>query len=98
MQTKNFTNIIDALSLFELPPEEQDLIMDDLNELVFKGSLIRMMELMKATVRDEFTTLIESEASEEEIDAFITKNVPNADKAISATLAEITDDILAVTN
>jgi len=40
---------------------------------------------------------MESDASEEEVEAFLTERVPDADLAVTETVAELTNDILAAT-
>ncbi|MBA3789135.1 hypothetical protein H0X32_01925 [Patescibacteria group bacterium] len=92
-----YTKILDALNLSELEPEEQEEILLDLNDLVFKGTLIRLIERMPARIREEFDSLLATDPSEDVMEAFIQKNVPDADSAVTETLAELTDDILAVT-
>ncbi len=96
--TTKFDNIVDALNLTELSPEEQEEILLDLNDLIFKGSVVRLIERMDDKTREKFGKLIEQDASGEEIDTFIKKNVPDADEAVKDTIQELTDDILAVTS
>jgi succinate dehydrogenase flavin-adding protein (antitoxin of CptAB toxin-antitoxin module) len=96
--SKQFTTILEALNLAELEPAEQEEILLDLNELVFKGTLVRLIERMSQKAREEFDQLLNSNASEDEIQAFITKHVPDPDSAVTETLAELTNDILVVTS
>lgn len=91
-----FSQISDALGLEELSPEEQEEILLDLNALVFKGSLVRLIERMDASARDDFAVLMDRNADEEEVDTFLKERVPNADQAVLDTVEELTNDILAV--
>ena len=91
-------SIIEALGMNDLPPEEQESALLQLNELVFRGSITRMLESMDQSTREAFGKLVESDASEEDLQAFITQHVPNADQAVADTVAALTSDILSVTN
>jgi hypothetical protein len=97
--TTKFQRLIEALELDELAPgEEQDELLTDLNSAIFKSSLVRMIESMDEKTREEFATLMENEASEEELEKFLAEKVPGAEKAIEEAVASIADDILAVSD
>lgn len=89
--------IIDALELDMLEPEEQEEIMSDIGALIFQGSMIRLMQVMDPATKDAFGALVDSDATEEQVSAFIAQNVPNADQLIAETIQDMTDDIVAVT-
>lgn len=91
------TELLAALELESLAPAEQEALLLELNEIVFRGSMIRLMERMDEASRDEFAKLMESDADEETVEAFLKERVPDADSAVAETVAELTDDILAVT-
>lgn len=97
MNTTNLSPILDALQLTELPAEEQEALLLELNELVFKGTMVRLIERMDEPSRDEFTKLMESDADEASVEAFLRERVTNADQVVAETVAELADDILAVT-
>jgi len=90
-------SLIDALGMQELLPEEQEEMLLDLNALVWEGALVRMLEQMDAATKDEFEKLLDSEADEEEVETFLAQHVPGAEQAVTDTMKELTDDILAVT-
>lgn len=89
--------ILEALDIASLPPEEQEEILLDLNSLIFRGTLLRLIERMDDATRDEFTKLMETDADEDQIEAFLTERVPDADSAVRDTVKELTDDIVAAT-
>ncbi len=89
--------LFDALGLDALLPEEQEAMLLDLNELIMKGSLVRLIEMMDEKTREDFDTLMNGEPSEEDVQAFLNERVPGADTAVADTVKELTDDILAVT-
>ena len=91
------SSLLEALDIADLPLEEQEAVLLEINELVFKGSMLRMIEQMDEATSEAFTALMDSDADEEAVEAFLTKNVPGADQAVLDTITELTDDILAVT-
>ena len=97
MTTSSTQTLLDGLKIDELLPEEQEELLLDLNELVFKGTMVRMLEIMDEVTKDEFEKLMDSDADEETIQAFLDKNVPEADKMVGEVVEELRSDILAVT-
>jgi hypothetical protein len=89
-------SIIEALDLAALPAKDQEDILLTLNDLVFKGSLVRVVEGMDDATRDAFSSLFDSGASEEEINAFLDAHAPHSEKAVQETIDELASDILAV--
>lgn len=94
--TTQFQKLVDALDLDALPLEEQNELLSDLNSVIFKKSLLSMIESMDEATREEFASLMENEASEEDIETFLTNKVPGADRAVQEAVETLTDDILAV--
>ncbi len=97
MTDANTSKLIEALALDQLSPEEQEALLLEINEIVFKGSMTRLIESMDESTREEFAKLMESDADDEQLEAFISARVPNADKAVAETVQELSDDILAIT-
>lgn len=91
-----YHQIRDALGLDELTPEEQEEILLDIEDMLKKGTLIRIAERMDDPTKEAFLALTEKDASEEEMDAFLKANVPDAPVALEETLEELTNDILAL--
>ena len=97
MNDTNLSRVLDALQISELPLEEQEALLLDLNALVFRSSIARIMERMDEQTRDEFAKLLDSGADEDAVEAFLRSRVADADSAVAETVREISDDILAVT-
>lgn len=93
----DLTKIMDALNMEGFSVEEQEELLLDLNELVFKGTMVRLIERMDDETRIAFNELMDSDASEEEVEAFLHAHVPDADAAVQETIQDISSDILAVT-
>lgn len=97
--TKNVpTDLIDALGIRDLEPAEQEELLLDLGDLVFRGSMLRIIELMDEATQKDFESLLEHDASEDQIAAFLKERVPGADQSVQETLDELRSDILAVTS
>lgn len=94
--TNRFDKLVEALDLSALPLEEQNELLLDLNSVIFKSSLLTMIESMSEETREEFAALMEQEASEEELEAFLMEKVPGAEKAVQQAVESLADDILAV--
>ena len=93
----SYTNLVEALDVASLPPQDQEALFLELHTLIFRGTMMRLIERMDDATRNEFTRLMESDASESVLEAFLKERVPGADEALAETVAELTDDILAVT-
>ncbi len=89
--------LLEALDMESLSPEDQEALLLDLNDLIYRGSMVRLVERMSEDARVAFEALVESDASEEQVEAFLQEHVPNADQAILEAVQEISDDILAAT-
>ena len=90
-------NMLDALNFTALDENEQQELLLEISELVSKGTFIRLLERMDERTRDEFTALMERDASDEEVQAFIDARVPDAQSAVTETVQELTNDILSLT-
>jgi hypothetical protein len=88
--------LIDALGLDELSPEQQEELLLELNEVIFRGSLVRLIERMDESAKADFAELMQKDPSEAEVSAFLAERVPDADQAVAETVADLTDDILSV--
>lgn len=98
MNTPNVTNdILEALDLKQLPTEEQEELLLDLGDLVFRGSMLRLIERMDDVTRADFNVLLDRDPAEDEVMDFLQKRVPDVDAAVEETLADLRSDILSVT-
>jgi len=96
MTTKpDTTDILKALDIAQLPPEAQEEILLDLGDLVFHGSILRLIERMDEKTKEDFDALLERNSSEEDVMAFLQERVPDADSAVQETIEDLRSDILA---
>ena len=95
--TYALTQVADALNLSALPKGKQEMVLLDIHALIFKNALVRLLERMNERNREELLALIEEDASEGEIEAFIETRVPGAQSAVAEAIMEVTGDILSVT-
>jgi hypothetical protein len=89
--------LTDALDLSELPIEEQEEILIDIQDLVLQGTILGALERMDDQARDDFSQLMDEDPSEEDIESFLYSRVPTIDEIVKQTIADFAGDILAVT-
>jgi hypothetical protein len=88
--------LLEALDLGALAPDDQEDIMLTVSDLVFRGSLVRLMERMDEAERDRFAALVAAGVPEGELLDFL-KTVPGAEDVVRETVDELKGDILHVT-
>lgn len=88
--------LVEALNLAALSAEEQEVVIEDLNDLILRGTLSRLVDHMDDKTQQEFKELLATNPDAEALDAFLLARVPDAKTAAKETIDEITDDILAV--
>jgi Protein of unknown function (DUF5663) len=93
----NMEDILEALGIQDLSEDEQQTMLLDLQSLLFKGSVVRMLEQMEEQQKDAFNEYLSGNPSEEDMMAYLEKNVPDAEGAVRDTLTELKNDILAST-
>lgn len=93
MQYTPGSELLHNLGLPLLEPYEQEEMLLALSSIVFRGSLVRMVERMDEKTRDDFSALCAREASDEEMAAFIEERVPGAEEAIRETIEELEEDV-----
>lgn len=98
METTLSEELLRALDLEALAPEEQEALMLELHDLIARGSILRLMERMDEGTKDRFAKLVEGTVSNEEIEAFIVQNVPDANAIVAETVRQLTDDIVTATD
>lgn len=98
MTENPIAEILKALQMSELSPEEQEQMLLDINAIIYEGSMVRIVERMDEQTRADFEALMESDADEEAVEAFLKERVPDADALVAETVKELTDDILSGTD
>jgi hypothetical protein len=90
-------DMLAVLGLQNLPEAEQQELLLDMQHLIFKGSVVRMLERMSEESKEAFNTYLESNPSEDDMMEYLEQNVPEAKDAIIETIADLKNDILAGT-
>lgn len=93
----NLDALREALDIESLEPAEQEEMLLQLNEVIFQGTMLRLLDRMDESIKERFMTLLNTEPTEEQLMEFLAQNVPGADTAAAETLEEIQNDILSVT-
>ncbi len=96
MTTLPIQSLLDALKVAELPAQEQEELMLELQETVFEGTMARLVERMDDATAEAFGALVEKDSSEEEVQAFLAERVPGYSAVVEEVIKDLTDDILSV--
>jgi hypothetical protein len=91
----NDQDLIRELGLQNLPPEKQEETLASIGRIIYQGVLIRVMEQLSDSQKNEFEVLLERNADEEAIYEFLSKNVPDLDKLVEHEVAKFKADTLA---
>lgn len=97
MESNRFAEILTALEFESLEKEDQESLLTELHELIYRGAMVRLLERMDEGTKEEFEKLLEGDASDEEVESFIAVRVPDSDQIVAETVAQLTDDIVTVT-
>jgi hypothetical protein len=92
-----FDDVLDALALGEMTEEEQEEVLNDIGDIITEGTMVRLVEKMDDATRDAFTALLDTDPSEDAVEAYILEHVPDADAVVTEVVAELTRDIVAAT-
>lgn len=95
MTTSQSKTLLDALDLVTLPEEDQEEILLTLNDLIFRGSLVRLIERMDDAEREMFSGLVGRDVEEGELLEFL-KKIQGSEDVVKETVDELTNDILSV--
>jgi hypothetical protein len=94
--TTSLDKIKKALDFDQMSKTEQEELLLDMGEQIYKGTILASMEAMDEKSRAGFVDLIEKNASQEKLAAYIEEHVSNADAIAEAAVTELVNDILAV--
>lgn len=93
-----FDSILKAVEFNKLSTADQESFLEELNSLVFRGAVIRMLERMDESTRATWHDLISNGASEATLQRFLERRAPKAELALAETVEGLASDILAVTS
>lgn len=97
MQTPDTTTLLETLDITSLPPDEQEALLVEIQELITQGVMARVVEGMNDETRNAFEALLAGDADESAITTFLEQQVPNMDTIVAEIVAELQDDILSAT-
>lgn len=75
-------NIVGALELDKLSPEERGETLVRVGALIYQNVLMRVMEMITEADQDEFEKMLDNNAKPEEIFTFFKNKVPDFEKII----------------
>ncbi|HEX8947271.1 MAG TPA: hypothetical protein VF829_03605 [Candidatus Paceibacterota bacterium] len=89
-------SLIAALNLSAYSPEEQEQLLMDLSDTIFEGTLVRLIGRMDDKTRGAFSSLMDQNASGDEVATFLKEHVPGSDEVALDVVRDITDDIVSL--
>jgi hypothetical protein len=95
--TTAYNSILSSVEFDKLTPPEQEAFLLDLNSTIFRSAVVRTVELMDDATTNAWYDLLAHGATEEKMQQFLSRNVPEAELALAETVETLADDILAVT-
>jgi len=87
--------ILSALGKSDLPAYEREELEAEIESIIFRASLVRIVTEMDDETLEAWRALIERDAEEEEFVAFLKTHMPAAAQIGADTARELADDILA---
>jgi hypothetical protein len=89
-------NLLETLGLSSFSPPEQEEMLLTLSDLIFRGSLVRLVERMDDQTRLDFSVMCVKGATNEDMATFIKERVPDADAVVRETIDELAADVAAL--
>ena len=86
-------NIISLLGLESLPDEKKVQFLEKTSELVFKRTIVKVMELLPKSDQDELSRLIGA-GEPEKTDAFIAEKIPNFEELMNNEIVAIKEEMV----
>jgi len=80
-----------------IPAARNHQMSDEAQNFVYKSAMMRIHDSLEPEKQKKLQTLLETDASKDEILAFITEHVPGAVSLIKDTIAKLPGDILSET-
>lgn len=82
-------NIINNLGISALPQEEQEEAMTRIGNIIFQGVLIRIIEVMSDSDKDEFEKVLSEKNGESEaVLEFLRLKIPNLNEIVDEEVAK----------
>lgn len=82
-------NIINNLGISALPQEEQEEAMTRIGNIIFQGVLIRIIEVMSDSDKDEFEKVLSEKNGESEaVLEFLRLKIPNLNEIVNEEVAK----------
>jgi len=85
-------NIISLLGLESLSEEKKIQLLEKLSELVFKRTMVRVMELLPEEGQEELSKLVD-EGDSEKTNAFIVEKIPNFEEIMNEEIVAVKEEM-----
>jgi hypothetical protein len=90
-------DLLAATGIESMTPTEREETLLDLGDLIFRSTLVRLIERMDEKTQEDFNAFLDTNPSEEAVTAFLTERVPGAEEVVRETVDELRNDILGAT-
>lgn len=81
-------DLLKELGIDKLPPEKAEEMVATIGRILYQAVLIRVMERLSDPEKDEFAALLDKEADEDAIYAFLTAKVPDLNALVEEEVAK----------
>lgn len=89
-------NLVKTLHLDLLPQAKQVKVLEDIGAILYQRILLRTLEVMDETAKDEFDALLGSSPQQEAVANFLTSKVPNFNDLVLDEVAKFKESALAI--
>jgi uncharacterized protein (DUF849 family) len=96
MDTKQLlqTNVIDEMGLQNLPPDQKQALLDKMAQTVQGRVLDRVLDTLSADQRQQFESLLATDADPAKLDEFLKQNIPDYDKLVLEILMQFKQEMI----
>ncbi len=85
-------NIVITLGINSLPVEQQKEAMERLGSIVYQEVMIKSIELLEESDKDEFEKLIEKDPNPNTMFEFLSKKIPNLNEIVIEEAEKLRDE------
>lgn len=91
-------SIVEILGISSLPEEKQKDALEKLGAIVYQEVMLRVLDIMTETDKDEFERLIEKDPSPETMFTFLAQKVPNLDEIVIEEAKSLQEESAQILN
>ena len=85
--------LIDELGLADLPQDKKDELLVKMTEVVLKRIFVETMEKLSEKDQEEYSQMIEKNATPEELEKFLTEKITGYDEMVKKVIEEFKNSL-----